>query len=239
MAASFSLRDKWGLGAAAGVALCLGMGGWAVSSRNSVRADSNAPMRPHAAAKAATLVPMATAAATIPAELAAPTSEKIVVHVAGCVKNPGVYSLHPGDRLNDAVKAAGGFKINAQQDALNLADTVCDADQIFIPSKASATSAASAKVSQSQADDAMFAPSARAPRHPLIVRGTPVRVALAQTAPAYSSAPEAAETADLTLAAAATTETQGDETAPPSCRRAARTSRPRFGQARARCGRGR
>lgn len=60
---------------------------------------------------------------------------KLVVHVTGAVNRPGVYTLHLGDRLYHAVRAAGGFKPNARQDALNLADAVRDADQIHVPTK--------------------------------------------------------------------------------------------------------
>ena len=184
MAASFSLRDKWGLGAAAGVAVCLGLGGWAYNSMSGVQA-ANAPLRPQmAAAKTngaapASLDLAAGSAAKNVAATPLPAAETLVVHVTGCVKNPGVYKLHVGDRLNDAVHAAGGFKANAQQDALNLADTVRDADQICVPSRTSLAAPKPKAKAQESAADYSTETSASPPSHPLIVRGTPVRVALA------------------------------------------------------------
>ena len=46
----------------------------------------------------------------------------IYVHVAGCVKEPGVYSLSSSARVDDAVKAAGGLKKAADGEAVNLAE---------------------------------------------------------------------------------------------------------------------
>jgi competence protein ComEA len=53
--------------------------------------------------------------------------------VTGAVRHPGVYHFKNGDRLCDAIHAAGGFKAGAAEDALNLADTLEDADQVFVP----------------------------------------------------------------------------------------------------------
>lgn len=61
-------------------------------------------------------------------------ADEITVHVCGCVKNPGVYTLDSGMRVNDAVMAAGGFTFDADRDYLNLADAVCDGTKIYIPS---------------------------------------------------------------------------------------------------------
>lgn len=61
----------------------------------------------------------------------------IVVEVSGAVVNPGVYSLIPNSRVEDALKAAGGFK---EEDTLwvskflNRADFLKDGQKIFIPS---------------------------------------------------------------------------------------------------------
>lgn len=62
-------------------------------------------------------------------------STEVVVHVAGKVKNPGVYHLKPGARVIDAVNAAGGSRQDADLDMVNLAARVRDSDQIFIPTK--------------------------------------------------------------------------------------------------------
>ena len=59
----------------------------------------------------------------------------IVVHVAGAVVTPGVYTLPAGSRAVDAVRAAGGPTRDADQDALNLAAPVADGDQVVVPKR--------------------------------------------------------------------------------------------------------
>jgi len=56
----------------------------------------------------------------------------IRVHVAGAVVAPGVYDLASGDRVEDAVAAAGGAIAGADLDALNLARRLRDGEQILI-----------------------------------------------------------------------------------------------------------
>ncbi len=58
--------------------------------------------------------------------------DKILVFVSGAVKRPGVYALKPGAKVFQAVHAAHGFKPNADQEALNQAETLQDGDQIYI-----------------------------------------------------------------------------------------------------------
>ena len=57
----------------------------------------------------------------------------VVVHVAGAVMRPGVYSLSPGARVADALDAAGGARAGAATDAVNLARVVTDGEQIYVP----------------------------------------------------------------------------------------------------------
>ena len=59
--------------------------------------------------------------------------EVICVHVCGAVKEPGVYELKEGERINDAVQLAGGFDEEADRDAVNLVSVVSDGEQIRIP----------------------------------------------------------------------------------------------------------
>ena len=80
------------------------------------------------------------------ASLSPKKSDEIVVFVSGAVKRPGVYTFKPGDRIYNAVRAAGGFKANAQQDALNQAETLRDADQIYIPPRGKATTGGNVSV---------------------------------------------------------------------------------------------
>lgn len=57
----------------------------------------------------------------------------VVVHVAGSVSTPGVYTLANGSRVVDAVAAAGGALPRARVDALNLAAALRDGEQIYVP----------------------------------------------------------------------------------------------------------
>ena len=63
----------------------------------------------------------------------APATEKVVVHVAGAIGSPGVYEVPEGSRVIDAVLAAGGFAIDANPDAVNLAAVVADAQRVYVP----------------------------------------------------------------------------------------------------------
>ena len=56
----------------------------------------------------------------------------LYVHVEGAVQSPGVYQLTPGDRVIDAIAAAGGFSADADQSAVNLARFVVDGEQIVV-----------------------------------------------------------------------------------------------------------
>jgi competence protein ComEA len=60
----------------------------------------------------------------------------LVVHVAGAVRDPGVYELPAGSRVTDAVERAGGSTGDALADSINLAATVADGQQIVVPARA-------------------------------------------------------------------------------------------------------
>jgi competence protein ComEA len=62
-----------------------------------------------------------------------PGGRQSVVHVAGAVRRPGVYTLGPGARVQDAVRRAGGARHGANLDAVNLAARVADGQQIVVP----------------------------------------------------------------------------------------------------------
>lgn len=66
-----------------------------------------------------------------------PSSEsealKIAVHISGAVHNPGVYYFFPGERIIDAVEAAGGFNEDADRDYVNLAEPLGDGYKVMIP----------------------------------------------------------------------------------------------------------
>ena len=63
------------------------------------------------------------------------SSEEIRVYIAGAVRRPDVYSLAEGDRLVDAVTAAGGPNEGADLEAVNLALRIRDEGYYYIPSK--------------------------------------------------------------------------------------------------------
>lgn len=55
------------------------------------------------------------------------------VYISGAVVRPGVYTLQEGDRLEDAVDAAGGATSGADLSAVNLALRVADERYYYIP----------------------------------------------------------------------------------------------------------
>lgn len=57
----------------------------------------------------------------------------LYVHVSGAVASPGLYVLREGDRVVDAVAAAGGFAPDAAEDAVNLARPIGDGEQLVVP----------------------------------------------------------------------------------------------------------
>lgn len=68
----------------------------------------------------------------------------LVVHVAGAVREPGVYKLPGGSRVSDAVERAGGAAGGALLDGINLAARLADGQQVVVPAKAGAAAAAPA-----------------------------------------------------------------------------------------------
>ena len=57
---------------------------------------------------------------------------QLVVDVAGKVRKPGVYRLPPGARVDDAVRAAGGFLSGVDPVTVNLARKLLDGEQVLI-----------------------------------------------------------------------------------------------------------
>ncbi len=64
----------------------------------------------------------------------------IKVYVTGAVLRPGVYDLREGDRVADALEAAGGPSDDADLVTLNLARRVNDEDQVVVPRQGQAVS---------------------------------------------------------------------------------------------------
>jgi competence protein ComEA len=59
--------------------------------------------------------------------------EILVVQAAGAVRQPGVVRLPTGSRVDDLVRAAGGFADGADRDRVNLAALVADGERVWIP----------------------------------------------------------------------------------------------------------
>lgn len=57
------------------------------------------------------------------------------MHVAGAVRDPGVYTLPAGARVVDAIRAAGGERDEGAAWVLNLAARVLDGDRIYVPTR--------------------------------------------------------------------------------------------------------
>jgi len=61
------------------------------------------------------------------------TTGEIVVHAAGAVRRPGVYTLAPGSRIGDLLDAAGGLAPGADAERLNLAGPLSDGSRVYVP----------------------------------------------------------------------------------------------------------
>jgi competence protein ComEA len=61
--------------------------------------------------------------------------QTLLVHVVGAVRDPGLYRLKDGSRVDDAIRAAGGPKRKAALELVNLAAPVADGQQVIVPLK--------------------------------------------------------------------------------------------------------
>ena len=80
--------------------------------------------------------------ATIAVDESGSGGGRLVVHVAGAVRQPGVYRLRSGARVDDAVQRAGGAKPRADLGGLNLAAELEDGRQVLVPERARGGAAA-------------------------------------------------------------------------------------------------
>lgn len=76
----------------------------------------------------ATNTPQPTATATPTA-----TPSPLLVDVAGAVRIPGVHSLSPGSRVQEAVAAAGGALEHADLRGISLARPLQDGEKLYVP----------------------------------------------------------------------------------------------------------
>lgn len=63
------------------------------------------------------------------------SAPKLVVHVVGAVRRPGLYRLSDRSRIADAVTRAGGPTRKADLSAVNLAAPVADGVQVVVPAR--------------------------------------------------------------------------------------------------------
>ena len=69
-------------------------------------------------------------------DLRAEPRPRLVVHVVGAVRRPGLYRLADGARTADALRRAGGATRRADLSLVNLAAPVSDGTQIVVPKRA-------------------------------------------------------------------------------------------------------
>ena len=69
--------------------------------------------------------------------------QALVVYVSGAVRRPGIVRLRDGDRVGDAVEAAGGPRATANLEAVNLAARVADGQQVTVPRRVAGGAGAS------------------------------------------------------------------------------------------------
>lgn len=131
--------------------------GWQLwSERSSEPIDDRLPLLVAAGPAEATALPKSTADApsgqpaadamesiaaddpedSSPTETTPPAPEApagYIVHVSGAVSAPGIVTLAAGDRVHDAIEAAGGLAAGADVDRLNLAAPVVDGERVHVP----------------------------------------------------------------------------------------------------------
>lgn len=205
-------RERLGLGITATAVLILGLGSFVYSNHGSAGltpgSPALAPVSEDGRKIASSLeIPAGgsdsarpVTAGTPPAGDSAPSP--LIVHVVGAVRNPGVYHLRPGDRIIDAVRAAGGFASGAAEDALNLADRAQDADQIYIPRRNEISSVAPAA-------------SPAGHPHPYVAHGTRAIAATASIVSGGSHEPKAGRVIGRTGAVPQTAEAYVPSITPP------------------------
>lgn len=101
-----------------------------------------------------TLVQEDATAGETAADSAAPENAngEVVVHVAGAVSSPGVYTLPADSRVDDAVRAAGATA-DADLSQLNLAQKLADGQKITVPVAGAAPADGSSAATTADSDN--------------------------------------------------------------------------------------
>jgi len=82
----------------------------------------------------AAVKPQPVQAAAVPANLDVPAPVGLLIPVMGAVEHPGLYRMKRGDRVYDAIAAAGGLSVEADITRLpNLAGRLKDGEQVKVP----------------------------------------------------------------------------------------------------------
>ncbi len=89
-------------------------------------------MRTPAAPAPELILPHVNTVSTLVPPPTTPPPAKVVVHVAGAVKEPGLHELAAGSRVADAIAAAGGITADADADRLNLAAPISDGSRLWV-----------------------------------------------------------------------------------------------------------
>jgi competence protein ComEA len=116
--------------AAAGCVLIVGAGAYWLVRSPIPPAEAQLPFA--SSTSAGSVATLAPPVGPPQAELVEPVGQ-VVVHVAGAVRAPGVYVLDLGDRVHDAVAAAGGAGDTADLEGLNLAAALVDGGRVYVP----------------------------------------------------------------------------------------------------------
>lgn len=128
----FLLKGKWPIVA---FILCLAGGGWLYSTCKQPKQDQSweSAIKKEDKHKNADQKSQETnASKDVPT---AKKSETIMVDVKGAVQRPGVYEMKVTDRVQDAIRRAGGLTDAADRNQINLAKKLSDEMVIYLPKK--------------------------------------------------------------------------------------------------------
>ncbi|WP_104128390.1 helix-hairpin-helix domain-containing protein [Cryobacterium sp. Y57] len=96
-----------------------------VGSEASITSGSSATLEPFDVGAGASALPGQA--------IATDTGVTIFVHVLGAISRPGLFQLSDGDRVMDAIAAAGGLTAEADPAGVNLARLLSDGEQFYVP----------------------------------------------------------------------------------------------------------